>query len=247
MAAHTLLDRAATEVVAEWFFPHSAVGRLVMEVIAEGEAPYTPIEVGVTRTAVEVLAAAAAYPDKHAEVGRFALETLGSADLAARGLAVNYNQTLGHWFMVLDLHDWGAGGQFVFYAGDSPRLTISGTSTTRTFRYTDGASSIQATAVVPVGPVRLSIRISATPATSEIRVNGVSQALTTSGSSWSPVTITRVQGSAPTTAVANAELAELLVYSAPLSDAQRNYVEAYLTCKWFTPGCNPFTDLGPAP
>lgn len=242
--------RYVAEVLAEWNRFSLKNTRTVVEVLAAGfsdDDGQGSLDVFESRLAVEVIGNTTSFLGMHAEVGRIALEVIASDDTAVKGLLFGVAYTESTWATVLDAENWASGGQFHFHLDGNSRLRVYGTGTAGNILLTDGVASVSATFTVPSGPFVLSVRSGATPANASFRLNGVPLSVSASGIDWDPVTVDQLNGQAPASHLHSGQLAELMLWDRTLSDPETTYIESYLTCRWITPGCNPYTDLGPAP
>lgn len=236
------LARPAAGVVATF------LTRTTVEVIAK--IPFVvPVQsVVLTRDVVEVLGSAALYPGMYTSLTREVIEVLGSADQLRKGLDLpGPTVTASTIFLVLN-QTWPAnGGGFSLRTASGQGLSLTGNNVSIFGLYSDGSSVSQFGNSQLAGKQVLSFQSGANPAASVWKRAGVTQPGSNSGASWSPVALRSLESGREYYQTGSQHLAEAMVFNRALSAAEVTYITAYLTCKWVTPGCNPQTDIGPAP
>lgn len=240
--------RLAVEVLAANDRIDLETTRVVAEVLADD--PFIPVTTTLEtdRLVAEVLAAAAAAPYR-ATVGRIALEMLAAASPQGLGMrgepspAVNW--TL---FLAAKFASNSTSGEIAFFDGESLRLALqrSGASLTLV-TLTDGIRAWRGQTSLGEDPFVVSIDPGTGPSTSVVRINGspLTPDTATAGSwtslSWDRFGTPKSEEEFATPQQAN--IGELMILDHTASAGELDYLESYLTCKWITPGCNPWTDL----
>jgi len=131
-------------------------------------------------------------------------------------------------------------GQMILGNQFGEGLTVAWNGPATTISWGSPYQGSQTTLATPTGPFIASV----SPAS--IRIDGVEQALT--GTPWAfGASLDELGVSRTLENPDGLSIGELLVYNRLLSPAELAYSEAYLRCRWQTPGCNVNTDLGPAP
>lgn len=244
----TAVSRLAAEVLAANDSIDASVTRVAVEVLGDAFGGLDEFSLEETRLVVEVLSGPTEFSTQRPHVGRLALEILAAADLGVDGLEFT---SLAASFVtlstVLHLADWTDGGQMALQTNNLVTIRLYGDNIGVTVRISDGTSHAEASFATPTDPFVLSVRAGATPAAATIRLDGVAQTISSSGASWSGFTVDRLNDIAPAEYPEAGQVAELMLFSRNLTDPELAYIESYLTCRWITPSCNVYTDLGPAP
>lgn len=225
-----------------------SISRAIVEVIHGLDFTPATGNLSFTRDLVETIGSASAIAGKSANVGRIALEVIAASAGFKKGFTLpSVAVTQASIFLVLDPESWSSGGQFHLHSAADTGLTVFGDATTTTIRYTDGTRSVSTTLATPTAKKLVSILTGATAGVGQVRVDRLSSTPSTSGTTWGALTLTDLNSLHPVAYPKSGQIAELMVYNRTLDDAERDYVEAYLWCKWFTPGCNIHGDLPASP
>lgn len=223
--------------------------RIAVEAIGLAVAPPGPTDVLAKRLAVEVIGGIKEFAGTKVTAKRLVMEAISATGVQKRFLAWD-NVPVNSFTLLarVTIPDWASHpGQLLLTDTEDHYVGVVGDAVSTRLVLASGSNSVRAPFTPAASSFILCITSNGTVSGTRMFVDATELTTTTSGGTFSTLNLSALNRFNLPAFLGAGSVSEVQLYDRVLSPTERDYLRAYFTCKWTTPGCDVNTDLPPAP